>query len=381
MVTEKKNVLLYGLLIGALAAALIGILVSVGFGVHNTAALRSIQEAAGISNEGTREDDVPIMGNEYRILSTTQISDAYKSGNTAGLSAKDQETLEMASAVLEEIITEDMSDYEKEKAVYDWMTTELSYDTGVLQVIPNTQADCDNPYGVLKYHNAVCVGYATTFRLFMQMMDIECMVVHNTDKYHSWDLVKLDGDWYHVDIYSDQGESSYGNFNMNDDLASYGHDWDTDFFPAATSLEYNYSYQNRQMVEDIYDVPQAIRDSLDSEQAATCLGFEVIDEDHAQIVENMLNRIDSIVSDGEFGDLWMSWNWMHVTGNEYVLTVRIYGFESDRENDVELSEEDEAKAEEAVSSAFDGMGGDENFNEGDEEVMYETEAGVVVTRG
>mgnify|MGYP000066730375 FL=1 len=55
--------------------------------------------------------------------------------------------MELASAVLKEIITEDMTPYEKEKAVYDWMAKELSYDTGALQVVPQTSADCDNPYG------------------------------------------------------------------------------------------------------------------------------------------------------------------------------------------------------------------------------------------
>lgn len=363
---KKKNILLSCLL----AAALAGILSSVILGAVNAKAIQSLQEAAGISSEGTREDDVPIMGNEYRIVSTKQISDAYKAGSDAGLSERDQETLEMASAVLDEIIQEDMSDYEKEKAVYDWMTTKLRYDTGVLQVIPNTQADCDNPYGVLKYHNAVCVGYATTFRLFMQMLDIECMVVHNTEKYHSWDLVKLDDNWYHVDIYSDQGGATYANFNMNDDLAAMGHDWDRDFFPAANSLEYNYSYQNRKTVEDIYEVPKLVRAALDDEQSVTCLGFEVIDEAHAQIVEDMLSRIDSIVSEGNFGDLWMVWNWLHVGGGEYVLTIRIEGFQPEEET-TELSEEDEAKAEQAVSDAFDGMGGDENYDDGNADASTE----------
>ena len=373
---KKKNILLYCLL----AAALAGILSSVILGAFNAKAIHSLQDAAGISNEGTREDDVPIMNNEYRIVSTTQISDAYKAGSTAGLSKRDKETLEMASAVLDEIITEDMSDYEKEKAVYDWMTTELTHDRGVLQVIPNTQEDCDNPYGVLKYHNAVCVGYATTFRLFMQMMDIECKVVHNNDLYHSWDLVKLDDNWYHVDVYSDQGSATYAHFNMNDDLASFGQDWDREFFPAATSLEYNYSYQNRQSVEDIYQVPKLIRASLDNEQAVTCLGFEVIDEAHAQIVENMLQRIDSIVSNGEygeFGSLWMMWNWIHVGGGEYVLNIRVEGFQQDEER-TELTEEEEAKAEKAVSDAYDGMGGDEDYDDGNldgyTEVMTEDAA-------
>ena len=94
----------------------------------------------------TQEDGVVIL-DQYEIVSTLPISEAYRSGNTNGLSAKDKETLELASAVLKEIITEDMTPYEKEKAVYDWMAKELSYDTGALQVVPQTSADCDNPYG------------------------------------------------------------------------------------------------------------------------------------------------------------------------------------------------------------------------------------------
>ena len=82
----------------------------------------------------TTEDNVKIMNGEYEILSTTQISDAYKSGNTSGLSEKNKETLEMAKAVLDEVITDDMTTaYDKEKAIYDWMTSKLNYDTGVLQ--------------------------------------------------------------------------------------------------------------------------------------------------------------------------------------------------------------------------------------------------------
>ena len=186
----------------------VAILCSLCASLYSAKGIYDLKTEANAAQE-TTEDNVKIMNGEYEILSTTQISDAYKSGSTSGLSKKDQETLEMAKAVLEEVITDDMTTaYDKEKAIYDWMTSKLNYDTGVLQVIPQTSADCDNPYGVLKYHNAVCVGYATTFRLFMQMLDIPCMVVHNTEKYHSWDLVQLDGDWYHVDIYSDKNGSS-----------------------------------------------------------------------------------------------------------------------------------------------------------------------------
>jgi len=333
------------------AVILLAVLVSCFFSVRTHRDMQAVLEETGASSGETREDDVRIMG-EYIIRSTVPISDAYKSGNSSKLDKRETETLEMASDVLEEIITEDMSDYEKELAVYQWMTTSLKYDTGVLQVIPNTEAEADNPYGVLKYHNAVCVGYATTFRLFMQMMDIPCMVVHNTEAYHSWDLVQLDDEWYHVDIYSDQDSGNYANFNMNDEMCAQGHDWDRDFFPAAEGTQYNYAIQNAQAVEDIYALPSLVKEALEEKTGSVFLSFDPIDEAHAQIVETMMDGIRSCADENEdYMMLWMEWRWMHVTGNEYVLAVYINGYE-DEENGYDISDEDREKIDEAIANAF-----------------------------
>ena len=339
--------LLLVLIVAVLAAAL----VSCFFSVRTSQSLDKVIEESGLSDGQTQEDDVKIMS-EYWIRSTLPISDAYRSGDDSKLDDRQKETLTMASAVLDEILTEDMSDYEKELAVYQWMTTELSYDTGVLQVIPNTQADCDNPYGALKYHNAVCVGYATTFRLFMQMLDIPCMVVHNTDAYHSWNLVELDDEWYHVDIYSDQGGSNYANFNMTDEMCAEGHDWDRDFFPAAEGTRYNYAIQNAQPVEDIYTVPGLVKEALDEENGSLFLSFDPIDEAHAQIVETMMDGVRSCVDENEdYMTLWMYWRWLHASGNQYVLAVYVDGFENG-ENGYEISDEDQEKIDAAIEAAF-----------------------------
>ena len=156
MTDTKKNTLTI------LAVVLtIAVIFSACTSIFTAKAVYDLRAEAKAQTE-TQEDGVVIL-DQYEIVSTLPISEAYRSGNTNGLSAKDKETLELASAVLKEIITEDMTPYEKEKAVYDWMAKELSYDTGALQVVPQTSADCDNPYGTLKYHNAVCVGYATPF--------------------------------------------------------------------------------------------------------------------------------------------------------------------------------------------------------------------------
>ncbi len=334
-----------------LAAVLVAALVSCVFAYRTNQDMKAVLAETGVSAGETREDDVTIM-DQYVIRSTLPISDAYKSGDDSKLTDREKETLEMAAAVLDEIITEDMTDYEKELAVYDWMTHSLQYDTGVLQVIPRTEADADNPYGTLKYHNAVCVGYATTFRLFMQMLDIDCMVVHNTDAYHSWDLVKLDDEWYHVDIYSDQDSGNYANFNMNDEACAQGHDWDRDFFPAAEGTKYNYAIQNAQTVEDIYAVPGLVKAALDEENGSLFLSFDPIDEAHAQQVETMMDGIQSFLYDGgTYGDLWMEWRWIHAAGNQYVLAVYISGFE-DGNSGYDISDEDQEKIDAAIADAF-----------------------------
>lgn len=314
---------------------------------------KRLDAVLGESEDVAQENDVTI-GGEYVIKDTTNISDAYKSGNSSGLSDKDRETLDMASAVLDEIITGDMSDYEKELAVYDWMTHNLTFDSGSLLVVPDTQADCDNPYGVLKYHNAVCVGYATTFRLFMQMMDIECMVVHDSYLSHSWDLVRLDGEWYHTDIYSDAGVGNYAHFNLSDNAQMGNQDWNTDFFPAAEGYKYNYAYMNRTECEDIYALPAALREAMDNMQPTAAFSFgQEIGDAEAQIVGAMLDEISTIMSmSGYNGAVGMEWNWLP-TEEGYVLCVYIMGFEEPTaEPEPDLPDDAYEKLDEAVSSAF-----------------------------
>ena len=67
--------------------------------------------------EKTEDTENILIAGEYQIVSTKNISDAYKSGDTSSLSDEDKTTLEVASKILDEIITEDMSSYDKEKAI------------------------------------------------------------------------------------------------------------------------------------------------------------------------------------------------------------------------------------------------------------------------
>ena len=302
----------------------------------------------GNAEDVNRENDVTIMG-EYTIESTEQISDAYKKGSDAGLNDKDKETLKLASDVLKEIITDDMSDYDKEKAVYDWLVKNIGQDKGLLTVIPSSGKDSDNPYGVLKYHDAVCVGYATTFRLFMQMMDIECMVVHNTEMYHSWDLVKLDGKWYHTDVYTDAETGNYANFNMNDDIASISHDWNTDFFPVADGSKYCYAFMNKEEAKDIFDIPAAVKKQLDAQNLAFAIGFnkQPVNDD-AGVVNTIMNSLSDRIN-VDYTDTYIDWNWLKDENNKYILFVVI---NTSTETGDDISQETAEKIGKRIAKAF-----------------------------
>ncbi len=203
--------------------------------------------------EKTEDTENILIAGEYQIVSTKNISDAYKSGDTSSLSDEDKTTLEVASKILDEIITEDMSSYDKEKAIYDWICDNVSHDTYGTVAVMEARDVVDRPYGVLQNKQAVCVGYATSFRLLANMAGLECMVMHDTGEGHSWNLVKLDDNsWYIVDCYFDayDGGAKYMHFNMNDKIAYEDHDWDRSLFPSANGTEYCYVYMNKENVGD-----------------------------------------------------------------------------------------------------------------------------------
>lgn len=334
--------------------------------------VKALEESAGgdETEDVAQENDVTI-GGEYVIKATTQISDAYKSGNTSNLSDKDKETLNMAKSVLDEIITDGMSDYEKELAVYKWMTANIGFDSGSMTVIPEDESKpVDNPNGVLKNHEAVCVGYATTFRLFMQMLGIDCMVVHDSYLSHSWDLVKLDGQWYHTDIYSDAGSSTgnFSHFNLNDEMMN-SQEWNTDFFPAADGYKYNYAYMNRTQCKDVYTIPEQMRAALDARQGVVSLDFgKDISDDIYNLADTIMNSVENTVVFNAGYGVSFSWSWLEA-GDDNVFCVYI-NYEKTEDPDVDpgVTDEIQQKIDDAVNKAFGDFGGGD-FTANDRETI------------
>ncbi len=101
-----------------------------------------------------------------------------------------------AEAAADEImkgVTEDMTAYDKLKYFHDYLIT-------------HCESDSDDPYantiyGALVKGKALCEGYSKSFSYLCNKAGIENIIVTGeTDTAHMWNMVKIDGNWYHVDV-------------------------------------------------------------------------------------------------------------------------------------------------------------------------------------
>ena len=173
---------------------------------------------------------------------------AWRDGDPDALSEKDRAILDACVAVITDHLTDDMSDYEKELTIHDWIVRWAEYDPEALSHAPNAKPDPDNdnPYGLLIRKKAVCMGYTSTFQLFMDLLDIECITVEGFSgtEDHAWNMVRLDDTWYCVDVTWDDPVSilqtetmRHRFFNVSSEyLRNNRHQWDESATPEAVAV-------------------------------------------------------------------------------------------------------------------------------------------------
>lgn len=130
--------------------------------------------------------------------------------------------------ILARTITKDItSDREKVRAIYKWITSNISYDNRLRndealqrQIYISEDNIVEN---VLEREMALCGGYAFLFRDLCAEVGISAEVVHGYSKdftgrprsykqpNHTWNVVKLDGQWRLLDITWAIGYGAPGN--------------------------------------------------------------------------------------------------------------------------------------------------------------------------
>lgn len=113
------------------------------------------------------------------------------------------------------------STYDKIKNVHDYICRNVNYCYDTVNGI----ADNYSAYDALIGGKAVCKGYALLFQKFMDTMGIPCYIAYGTvgDTGHAWNIVQLDGQWYHIDCTWDAQDWGiyYGYFLLGSDIMNY----------------------------------------------------------------------------------------------------------------------------------------------------------------
>ncbi len=159
---------------------------------------------------------------------------------------QEQKVEQKIPEILDEIITDQMNDEQKVKAVHDWIVTNVEYDTSFKE---------RSAYAALFLETAVCQGYSLLAYSMIQKLGIEVRIIEGdfNGGSHSWNMVNLCGNWYHLDTTSDDpvpdelGRVLYNYYNKSDYEMYSDHDWNYGIYPEAP-ISYEEGvcfYQNR----------------------------------------------------------------------------------------------------------------------------------------
>lgn len=137
------------------------------------------------------------------------------------------------------------SDVEKLLALHDYLMDHVAYNWEVSTKHDAPSNRVFNAYGALVEGDAVCQGYALAYKLLLNRVGIESILVSSDELNHAWNLVKVGESWYHVDVTWDDptpnanGAGRHSNFLRSDKgIWEEGHDgaWDA----AGISCETDY---------------------------------------------------------------------------------------------------------------------------------------------
>lgn len=113
---------------------------------------------------------------------------------------------EKITELIAETCFEGMEPWQIILSVHEYIVTHCTYDS----------TGANNSYGCLVDGKTACYGYSRLFLEVMERLDIPCKVVIAEDSGdgvgHAWNVVELDGNWYHIDLTWDDptGCPTYG---------------------------------------------------------------------------------------------------------------------------------------------------------------------------
>lgn len=148
---------------------------------------------------------------------------------------------EIATQMIDEIlsckINQGMDDAQKVKEIHDWIVLNTEYD------ISDTNYSA---YSALISGKGLCQGYSLLTYKMLQQAGIPAKIINSDAMDHSWNMVYLCGNWYHIDCGWDDpvpdkpGRVLYTYYIMSDDQFlnhdASNHTWIAGTYPVAPQI-------------------------------------------------------------------------------------------------------------------------------------------------
>lgn len=191
------------------------------------------------------------------------------------------------------VATAAYGDYDRERIAHDWLISRVKYCSVAEKTEDNkTYKYAWNIQGALVKGEAVCEGYSRAMSLLLNMLGIKNrLVVGDTERPHMWNLVKIGGEYYHLDATAnDAGNGAYYTyFNLDDSYIAVDHKPDTgkvdnyNFeMPLCVSTDHNYFYKNKLVIASPTDtelISEIIVNAVINEKSVADLLF-TLDNDY-----------------------------------------------------------------------------------------------------
>ncbi|GAA0078209.1 hypothetical protein UT300005_25870 [Clostridium sp. CTA-5] len=199
-----------------------------GNDIDNSNKIKDVFEAAC-----KKDDYLERSVSNYRIL----IRGAEEQVNVTYRTTSEQEKYinSELKRIVNNLIDKNMSDIDKVVAINNYLVKIYKYDDTLKS---------DNVYSALTTGKTICQGYAMTAYKMFNLAGIQSRIVIGTlnNTGHAWNLVKVNGQWYHLDI-TNNDNVVRDKYLLESDgfLKNNGFSWDNSAYPSVPYSYYNSS--------------------------------------------------------------------------------------------------------------------------------------------
>lgn len=269
------------------------------------------------------------LSNQYTIASTdfklfqySILQLEYIISNKDEIAAMNKQIDIAIDKILKGSITEGMSDIDKEIAIHDALVAHVTYyDFKNMNTIPLIK---HTAYGALVDKEAVCDGYSKAYKLLLEKVGIESIIITGTTENvpHAWNAVKIDDSYYHVDVTSNKMEKGskkyvvHTFFNVMDEEITRTHTIDDYFdYPICNSKAYNYYVTKGYYINEQDHLYDRLKDIVRMKDKSELLEIKVDGKYNArQIIDELYNLN------------FNNWRYSGKTSIEYNKTNDVYVF-------------------------------------------------------